>query len=318
MRGPTGPASVGTTSAKTPLRNQRVSPEGENRWVFRYSPVTTPVALTTKRVLYTPRPTRSGRDPATTTLSRAASDRISWRTSGVVRESGRRRSSANPVLHISGSTQRRAPRAAASSMRRPARSRFEGTSATSTRNCNAAARNGETGIGTPCSASGSGDGARDRHDHYRVRAGAFQGAGARFRRGAGGVHVVEQKDRRRDLAASRHAESPLDVFVPEDSGKACLGTPLSGSRKRQRIERETGVSRKTGGDQRGEVEPPPEIFPGVGRYRDHGRRCPVRDQVPPSPREGFAEAQGHRVDRVGAGRVFRRYDRGADVPRVGE
>ena len=47
MRGPTGPASVGTTSAETPLRNQRVSPEGENRWAFRYSPVTTPVALTT-------------------------------------------------------------------------------------------------------------------------------------------------------------------------------------------------------------------------------------------------------------------------------
>src|SRR3972149_2921180 len=100
-------------------------------------------------------------------------------------------------------------------------------------------------------ASGSGEGARDRYDHYKVRAGAFQGAGACFRRGAGGVNVVEQEDRRRNGAASRHAESPLDVFVPEDPGKARLGTPLSGSRKRQRIERETGVSRKTGGDQRG-------------------------------------------------------------------
>lgn len=30
------------------------------------------------------------------------------------------------------------------------------------------------------------------------------------------------------------------------------------------------------------------------------------------------EAQGHRVDRVGAARVFRRDDRGANVSRVGE
>ena len=167
-------------------------------------------------------------------------------------------------------------------------------------------------------ASGSGDGARDRHDHYRGRAGAFQGAGARFRRGAGGVHVVEEKDRRRNDAVSRHAERPIDVFVPEDPGKPRLGNPLPGSRKRQRIERETDAPRKAGSDQRGEVESTPEIFPGVGRYRDHGRRSSVRDQVPPSPREGLVEAEGHRVDRVGASRVFRRDDRRANVPRVGE
>lgn len=174
------------------------------------------------------------------------------------------------------------------------------------------------GIGTPCGASGSGDGARDRHDHYRVRAGAFQGAGARFRRGAGGVHVVEQKDRRRNLAASRRAERPFDVFVPQDPGKPRLGIPLPDSGKRHRIEREADTSRKAGSDQRGEVESPPEIFPGMGRYRNHGRKSPVRDQVPPSPRERLVEAQGHRVDGVGATRVFRPEDRRANVSRVGE
>ena len=167
-------------------------------------------------------------------------------------------------------------------------------------------------------ASGSGDGARDRHDHYRVRAGAFQGAGARLRRGAGGVHVIEQKDRRRNRAASRHVECPLDVFMPQDPGKERLGNPLPGSGKGQRIERETDESRKTGSDQSGQVEPPPEIFPGVGRYRDHGRRNTVRDQVPPSPDKDLAEAPGYCVDRVGEGGVFRGNDRGASVPRVGE
>ena len=70
--------------------------------------------------------------------------------------------------------------------------------------------------------------------------------------------------------------------------------------------------------QRGKVESPPEIFPGVDRYRDHGRWIRVRDQVPPSPRESLAEAEGNRVDRVGTAGVFRSYDRGANVSRVGE
>ena len=148
--------------------------------------------------------------------------------------------------------------------------------------------------------------------------GAFQGEGARFRRGARRVHVVEKKDRRRNLAASRHAECPLDVFVPEDPGKSRLGNPLPGPGKRQRVERETAVPRKAGCDQRGKVESPPEIFPGVDRYRDHGRGIRGRDQVPPPPRERLAEAKGHRVDREGTAPVFRRDDRGPDVSRVGE
>ena len=168
------------------------------------------------------------------------------------------------------------------------------------------------------SASGSGNGARDRHDHYRVRAGAFQGADARFRRGAGGVHVVEQQDRPRNLAATGDAESSRDVFVPQGSGKARLGNPLPGPRQRQRIERKTEVACKAGRDERGEVESPAEIFPGVDRYRDDGREIRVRDQVPPSPRKGVAEAAGDGVDRVGAARVLRRDDRGANVSRIGE
>jgi hypothetical protein len=56
----------------------------------------------------------------------------------------------------------------------------------------------------------------------------------------------------------------------------------------------------------------------MGRNRNHGRRSSVRDQVPPSPRERLVEAQGHRVDGVGATRVFRRDDRRANVSRVGE
>src|SRR3972149_5483828 len=185
-----------------------------------------------------------------TTLRRPASLRTAWRTRGGVRESRRRSSSANPVLHISGSTHSRAPSAAAFSTRRKARSRFAGTSPTSTRNCRAAAMNGETGIGTPGGDSWSGDGGRDRHDHDRSGAGAFQGAG--------------------------------------------------------------------GPDRRGEGEPAPEIFPGVGRYRDHGRRLPVRNQVPPLPGKGLPDAKGHRADRVGAPRVFRRDDGGAAGPRGGE
>ena len=113
-------------------------------------------------------------------------------------------------------------------------------------------------------------------------------------------------------------KAPSTFSCRRDPGKARLGNLLPGSRKRQRVERETAASRKTGSDQRGKVEPPPEIFPGVGRYRNHGRRNTVRDQVPPSPNEGLVDAQGHNVDRVGAARVFRRYDRGANVPRVGE
>ena len=186
------------------------------------------------------------------------------------------------------------------------------------RNCSAAARYGGTGIGTPWSAFGSGNGARYRKHHYRVGAGAFQGAGARFHRRSGGVYIVDQEDRRRNRAALRHAESPLDIFVPMGSGKTCLGDPVPGSRKRQRVEREADAARKAGSDQRGEVEPPTKIFPGVDRYRDHGGRSPVRDQVSPSADEGLVDAPGHNVDRVGAARVFRRHDRGANVPCVGE
>ncbi len=145
----------------------------------------------------------------------------------------RRRSSANPVLHISGRTQRRAPRARR--LLDPARPRAPGSRERRPRRRGTAGRRRGTAgraSGLRARASGSGDGARDRHDHYRVRAGAFQGAGARFRawrrrctrRRAGGSP-------RGTLAAPRNAEGPLDVFVPQDPGKPRLGNPLPGPRK---------------------------------------------------------------------------------------
>jgi hypothetical protein len=56
----------------------------------------------------------------------------------------------------------------------------------------------------------------------------------------------------------------------------------------------------------------------MGRYRNHGRKSPVRNQVPPSTHEGLVEAQGHGVERVGATRIFRRDDRCANISSVGE
>ena len=68
----------------------------------------------------------------------------------------------------------------------------------------------------------------------------------------------------------------------------------------------------------GRLNPRRKYFQGWAGTGTTVGGAPSGNQVPPSPREGLVEAQGHGVDRVGATRVFRRDDRGANIPRVGE
>jgi len=151
-----------------------------------------------------------------------------------------------------------------------------------------------------------------------LRPAPFQGAGAFCRRGPRGVHVVQQQDLRGGLSPPGTGERSPDVGRPEGKRKTRLRGSLPGSTKEEGGERPARAAGQGASDQRGEVEPAPEIFPGMDRNRDDRGADGVRNEVRPllakSPEEAVREGVGRQRNAA----VFRRPDRVPDLLPVGE
>ena len=84
------------------------------------------------------------------------------------------------------------------------------------------------------------DGAGHRQDHYMPGSPCFQGAGARPRRGAGGVHVVHEKDFGRGQKRGRYDEGVPHVLLALRLSQSGLWAFPPGSPEDERRERPTG------------------------------------------------------------------------------
>jgi len=137
-----------------------------------------------------------------------------------------------------------------------------------------------------------------------LRPGPFQGAGAFPRGCARSVDVVQEQDLPRDGSLRRNGERSPDVVRPPREREAGLRRSLADPAKQQGVEGPAGAPGHLSGDQRGEVESAPEIFPGMDRNRDDDGTEPVRKEVRPFRPERPEEADGDRVDRQREALVF--------------
>lgn len=151
-----------------------------------------------------------------------------------------------------------------------------------------------------------------------LRPGPFQGAGAFRRRGARGVHVVQQEDLPRGPPSRGGGERPPDVLLPERQREGRLGKTFPGPQEEEGMKRPPREAGQPASDQRGEVEPPPEVFPGKDRDRDDHGAATVREQVRPLLPDGRQEPFRDRARRGGRPPVFRGPDRLPDLSLVGE
>ena len=151
-----------------------------------------------------------------------------------------------------------------------------------------------------------------------LRPGSFQGAGAFRRRGARGVHVVEEEDLPGDPPSRGDGERPPDVSFPEGKREGRLGKTFPGPQEEEGIERPSCKAGQPASHQRGEVESPPEIFPGKDRDRDDHGTATVREQVRPLLPYGREHPLRDRARRRGHPPVFCGPDRLADLSLVGE
>ena len=144
----------------------------------------------------------------------------------------------------------------------------------------------------------------------------FQGEGARRGRCAGRADVVEEENGGRDAPPPGNPERPRHVFPPTAARLARLGSALAVPRQEEGVEGPPRPAGKTRSDEGREVAPPTEIFPWAYGNRNHRRRRSVREQVAPGAGERLPETVRHRSCRERSAGVFRRQDRGTDVPRV--
>ena len=164
----------------------------------------------------------------------------------------------------------------------------------------------------------SANGTRHRQDHYKVRPGIFQGAGARRDGRPRGEHVVHEEDPGRDPRAGPNGERTPDIVLPGGKRRLCLGPAFPGPPQEGGVAGPSGKTAEGKGHQRGEVVPPLQIFRRTDRDGDDRRPEPGREPVGPFPVDRLEEDPCQGGSQPAPARVLGGPDCFPDLPPVGK